>query len=78
MGIAGPISDPLSRSAPNLVNLHGQERIFAAVFKREIDPKVLDHLAQSRSPRDLVTLAATVGLASFTSRFNVAFEIELP
>jgi hypothetical protein len=44
----------------------------------EIDPGVLNRLAQSLSPRELVMLAATVGRASFTSRFNVVFGVELP
>jgi alkylhydroperoxidase family enzyme len=39
---------------------------------------VLEQLKQSLSPAQLVTLAATVGLANWTNRFNESFGIQLP
>lgn len=45
---------------------------------REIDLPLIGRLSQSLSSRDFVILAATIGQASFTSRFNVVFGIELP
>jgi alkylhydroperoxidase family enzyme len=39
---------------------------------------VLDQLKQSLSPTQLVTLAATVGLANWTNRFNETFGVQLP
>ena len=39
---------------------------------------VLEQLKQSLSPAQLVTVAATVGLANWTNRFNETFAIELP
>ena len=39
---------------------------------------VLEQLKQSLSPAQLVTLAATVGLANWTNRFNETFGVELP
>ena len=39
---------------------------------------VLEQLKQSLSPAQLVTLAATVGLANWTNRFNETFGIQLP
>jgi alkylhydroperoxidase family enzyme len=35
-------------------------------------------LAGTLSPAQLVTLAATVGLANWTNRFNESFAMELP
>ena len=39
---------------------------------------VLEQLKQSLSPAELVTLAATVGLANWTNRFNESFGVQLP
>ena len=39
---------------------------------------VLEQLKGSLSPAQLVTLAATVGLANWTNRFNETFGVELP
>ena len=39
---------------------------------------VLEELKQSLSPAQLVTLAATVGLANWTNRFNESFGVQLP
>jgi hypothetical protein len=47
-------------------------------MRTNVDPKLLERLSRSLSPRDLVILAATVGQANFTSRFNVVFGISLP
>ena len=39
---------------------------------------VLEQLKQSLSPAQLVTLAATVGLANWTNRFNETIGVQLP
>ena len=39
---------------------------------------VLEQLKGSLSPAQLVTLAATVGLANWTNRFNETFAVQLP
>ena len=39
---------------------------------------VLEQLKQSLSSAQLVTLAATVGLANWTNRFNETFGVQLP
>ena len=39
---------------------------------------VLEQMKQSLSPAQLVTLAATVGLADWTNRFNETFGVQLP
>jgi alkylhydroperoxidase family enzyme len=39
---------------------------------------VLDELKRSLSPAQLVTLAATVGLANWTNRFNETLGVQLP
>jgi AhpD family alkylhydroperoxidase len=46
--------------------------------KGKVDSEVLANLTQRLSPQEMMTLAATVGLANWTSRFNVTFGIELP
>jgi uncharacterized peroxidase-related enzyme len=46
--------------------------------KGRAEPAVLTQLSKSLSPAQLVTLAATVGLANWTNRFNETFGIELP
>jgi AhpD family alkylhydroperoxidase len=42
------------------------------------DADVVRALAQQLSPAALVTLAATVGLANWTNRFNETFDVQLP
>jgi alkylhydroperoxidase family enzyme len=39
---------------------------------------VVKRLAQTLSPSQMVVLAATVGLANWTNRFNETFGVELP
>jgi alkylhydroperoxidase family enzyme len=39
---------------------------------------VVAALSRHLSPRQLVTLAATVGLANWTNRFNETFDVQLP
>jgi alkylhydroperoxidase family enzyme len=39
---------------------------------------VLEQLTRNLSPAQLVTLAATVGLANWTNRFNETFGVQLP
>jgi alkylhydroperoxidase family enzyme len=39
---------------------------------------VVAALAQTLSPTQLIVLAATVGLANWTSRFNETFDVQLP
>jgi AhpD family alkylhydroperoxidase len=46
--------------------------------KGKVDNEVLTRLTQTLSPQEMMTLAATVGLANWTSRFNVVFGVELP
>ena len=43
-----------------------------------MDGELVADLAKSLSQKQLVTLAATVGLANWTNRFNETFGIELP
>lgn len=43
-----------------------------------VDGDVLARLTAALSAEHLVLLAATVGQANFTSRFNVVFGVELP
>jgi alkylhydroperoxidase family enzyme len=40
--------------------------------------EVVQALSKSLSPAQLVVLAATVGLANWTNRFNETFGVELP
>ncbi len=46
--------------------------------KGKADSAVVEQLAKRLSQQELMTLAATVGLANWTSRFNVTFGVELP
>lgn len=39
---------------------------------------VVTALAQKLSPTQLIVLAATVGTANWTNRFNETFEVQLP
>lgn len=44
----------------------------------KVDGALIRQLAQDLSPAQLVVLAATVGLASWTNKFNESFAVELP
>ncbi len=44
----------------------------------KVDTEVVAALAKSLSPAQLVVLAATVGLANWTNRFNETFGVQLP
>jgi uncharacterized peroxidase-related enzyme len=46
--------------------------------KGKVEAAVLTRLNQKLTPAQVVTLAATVGLANWTNRFNETFGIELP
>jgi hypothetical protein len=46
--------------------------------KGHVDGPILDRLKLALSPEHLVTLAAVVAQANFTSRFNNVFGVELP
>jgi AhpD family alkylhydroperoxidase len=46
--------------------------------KGKVDGDLVAKLSQQLSPEAMMTLAATVGLANWTSRFNVTFGVELP
>jgi uncharacterized peroxidase-related enzyme len=53
---------------------------FADEWTREgkASAEVVAALAKQLSPAQLVTLAATVGLANWTNRFNETFDVQLP
>lgn len=53
---------------------------FADQWTRQgkVDSTVVTALAQKLSPAQLIVLAATVGLANWTNRFNETFAIQLP
>ena len=42
------------------------------------EPELVQRLSQDLSSSQMVILAATVGLANWTNRFNETFAIELP
>lgn len=44
----------------------------------KVDTEVLSALSKSLSPSQLMILAATVGLANWTNRFNETFDVHLP
>ena len=44
----------------------------------KVDAAVLEQLRKSLSPSQLVILAAAVGLANWTNRFNETFAVSLP
>lgn len=46
--------------------------------KSKADPDVVAALSRSLSPTQLIVLAATVGLANWTNRFNETFDVQLP
>ena len=53
---------------------------FAVQLTREakVAPEIMAKLKGALSPEHLVQLAATVGQANWTNRFNNALDIELP
>ncbi|MHB1424193.1 MAG: carboxymuconolactone decarboxylase family protein [Gemmataceae bacterium] len=53
---------------------------FAEQWTRQgkVSEEVIANLKEKLSPTQLVVLAATVGLANWTSRFNETFEVQLP
>jgi AhpD family alkylhydroperoxidase len=53
---------------------------FAEQWTRQgkVSAEVMKKLAGALTPTQLVTLAATVGLANWTNRFNESFGVELP
>jgi len=53
---------------------------FAEQWTRQgkADAEVVSALSQKLSPSQLIVLAATVGLANWTNRFNETFDIQLP
>jgi alkylhydroperoxidase family enzyme len=53
---------------------------FAQQWTRQgkAEAALVQQLAKSLSPTQLMVLAATVGLANWTNRFNETFAIELP
>jgi alkylhydroperoxidase family enzyme len=53
---------------------------FADQWTREgkASTELVRELSKSLSPAQLVILAATVGLANWTNRFNETFAVELP
>ena len=53
---------------------------FAEQWTRQgrVAADVLEQLQRHLSPAQLVTLAATVGLANWTNRFSETFGVELP
>jgi uncharacterized peroxidase-related enzyme len=44
----------------------------------KVDAEVVRALSKSLTPTQLVVLAATVGLANWTNRFNETFDVQLP
>jgi uncharacterized peroxidase-related enzyme len=65
-------------------NVYGEvERLviqFAEQWTRQgkASPQVVEALSRHLSPAQVVTLAATVGLANWTNRFNETFGVQLP
>lgn len=53
---------------------------FAEEWTRQgkAQPDTVQRLSGILSPAALVTLAATVGLANWTNRFNETFDVQLP
>lgn len=53
---------------------------FAEQWTREgkAESAVVAALAQKLSPTQLIVLAATVGTANWTNRFNETFDVQLP
>lgn len=61
-------------------DLEKQVLRFAEQWTRQgkAEASVVQDLAQRLTPVQLVVLAATVGLANWTNRFNETFGVELP
>ncbi|HLJ98247.1 MAG TPA: hypothetical protein VKU02_34125 [Gemmataceae bacterium] len=53
---------------------------FAEQWTRQgkVTNSLMQQLSKHLSPEQLVVLAATVGLANWTNRFNESFAVELP
>lgn len=53
---------------------------FAEQWTRQgkVANSLMQQLSKHLSPEQLVVLAATVGLANWTNRFNESFAVELP
>ena len=53
---------------------------FAEQWTRQgkVEAGLMHQLARSLSPAQIVTLAATVGLANWTNLFNESFDVQLP
>lgn len=53
---------------------------FAEQWTRQgkVAPELMQKLAKTLEPAQLVALAGTVGLANWTNRFNESFSVELP
>lgn len=53
---------------------------FAEQWTRQgkVEAGIMDQLARTLSPSQFVILAATVGLANWTNRYNETFHMELP
>jgi AhpD family alkylhydroperoxidase len=53
---------------------------FAEQWTRQgkAEPAVVEALAKQLKPMELITLAAVVGLANWTNRFNETFAVQLP
>jgi alkylhydroperoxidase family enzyme len=61
-------------------DLEKQVLRFAEQWTRQgkASDEVVAALAQSLSPTQVIVLAATVGLANWTNRFNETFGVQLP
>jgi alkylhydroperoxidase family enzyme len=46
--------------------------------QNKASPQTVQELSKQLTPAQLVVLAATVGLANWTNRFNESFAVELP
>jgi alkylhydroperoxidase family enzyme len=53
---------------------------FAEQWTRQgkVSADLMQQLAKSLTPNQLIVLAAAVGLANWTNRFNESFAVELP
>jgi alkylhydroperoxidase family enzyme len=53
---------------------------FAEQWTRQgkVSGELIKQLSKTLSPAQLMVLAATVGLANWTNRFNESFAVELP
>ena len=46
--------------------------------KGKVSEDLIKQLSRTLTPQQLIVLAATVGLANWTNRFNESFAVELP